>query len=163
MSIMPELIRRRDPAARDECWLIFYDGVRVGMIAKRTGNPTNTDAWAWSCGFYPGGGPGEDRHGTATTFHLARDAFEQAWRDYLPKRTSQDFQAWRDHDAHTARKYALWDAGKKLEPPNYGPGRPASRFRKCPCGEVFDMQDLPAVQIHLPHITAAIEGKGRLT
>jgi hypothetical protein len=118
MGIMPELIRRRDPAAPDECWLIFYDGVRVGMIAKRTGNPTNTDAWAWSCGFYPGGGPGDDRHGTATTFHLARDAFEQAWRDYLPKRTPEDFQAWRDHDAHTARKYALWAAGKKLEPPN---------------------------------------------
>jgi hypothetical protein len=94
---------------------------------------------------------------------LARDAFEQAWRDYLPKRTPEDFQAWRDHDAHTARKYALWAAGRKLEPPNYGPGRPASRFRKCNCGEVFDMQDPRAVQIHLPHITAAIEGKGRLT
>jgi hypothetical protein len=25
---------------------------------------------------------------------LARDAFEQAWRDYLPKHTPEDFQAW---------------------------------------------------------------------
>jgi hypothetical protein len=33
----------------------------------------------------------------------------------------------------------MWDAGKKLESPSYGPGKPCSRFRKCPCGEIFDM------------------------
>jgi hypothetical protein len=59
---------------------------------------------------------------------------------FLSNRTDADFQAWRDERDWTERKYALWDAGKRLEPPNYGPGKPCSRFMKCPCGEVFDMR-----------------------
>jgi hypothetical protein len=42
-----------------------------------------------------------------------------------------------------------------LEPPSYGPGKPAHRFRKCPCGEVFDMHGPEEVLVHVPHITAA--------
>jgi hypothetical protein len=52
----------------------------------------------------------------------------------------------------TERKYALWDAGRRLEAPSHGPGKPAHRFRKCPCGEVFDMRP-DAVLMHVPHIT----------
>ncbi len=52
----------------------------------------------------------------------------------------------------TERKYALWDAGKRLEAPNHGPGKPCSRFMKCPCGEVFDMHGPEAVLVHVPHI-----------
>ena len=43
----------------------------------------------------------------------------------------------------------------RLEPPSYGPGKPSSRFMKCPCGEVFDMHGPEEVLVHLPHITAA--------
>jgi hypothetical protein len=78
----------------------------------------------------------------------SRADFERAWKIFLSKRTEADFQAWRE------RKYALWDAGKKLEPPSYGPGKPYSRFRKCPCGEVFDMHGPEEVLMHVPHITA---------
>jgi hypothetical protein len=74
---------------------------------------------------------------------------------FLSKRTEADFQAWRDQRDWTDRKYALWDAGKKLEPPSYGPGKPASRFMKCPCGEVFDMGGPAEVVLHVPHISAA--------
>jgi hypothetical protein len=81
--------------------------------------------------------------------------FERAWQAFLSKRTEADFQAWRDQRDWTARKYALWDAGKRLEPPSYGPGKPCSRFMKCPCGEVFDMHGPEEVFLHLPHITAA--------
>jgi hypothetical protein len=49
--------------------------------------------------------------------------FEREWRVFLSKRTEADFQAWRDQRNWTARKYALWDAGKRLEPPSYGPGK----------------------------------------
>jgi hypothetical protein len=52
------------------------------------------------------------------------------------------------------RKYALWDAGKRLDPPSYGPGKPASCFMKCPCGEIFDMHGLAEVVVHVPHISA---------
>ena len=75
----------------------------------------------------------------AATFDQARSDFEAAWKVFLANRTEADLQAWRDQRDWTARKYALWDAGKRLEPPSYGPGKPCSRFRKCPCGEVFDM------------------------
>ena len=70
-------------------------------------------------------------------------------RVFLSKRTEADFQAWRDQRDWTARKYAMWDAGKRLEPPSYGPGKPCSRFMKCPCGEVFDMHGPEAVLVHV--------------
>jgi hypothetical protein len=106
-----------------------------------TGNPHDTEPWEWRCGFYPGSRPGECTAGTAETFDQARAEFEEAWRVFLSKRTESDFQAWRAQRDWTERKYALWDAGKRLEPPSYGPGKPASRFMKCPCGEVFAMYE----------------------
>jgi hypothetical protein len=38
---MPELTRRRDLEARDECWHVFYGDARAGTIAIRSGNPTD--------------------------------------------------------------------------------------------------------------------------
>jgi hypothetical protein len=34
-------------------------------------------------------------------------------------------------------------------------GETAHRFRKCPCGEIFDMHGPEAVLVHVPHISAA--------
>jgi hypothetical protein len=34
----------------------------------------------------------------------------------LSNRTEADFQGWREQRDWTERKYALWDAGKRLEP-----------------------------------------------
>src|SRR6266566_8561411 len=152
---MPALTRRRSADHRHQCWHIYYGDVHVGTIAERVGNPPDTDPWEWSCGFYPGSHPGEHESDTAPTFDDARADFERAWRVFLAKRTEADFQAWREQRDWTARKYARWDAGKRLEPPNYGPGKPCSRFRKCPCGEVFDMQGPEQVMVHVPHITAS--------
>ena len=36
---MPELTRRRNLEAPDECWHIYFSDVRVGSIAKRVGIP----------------------------------------------------------------------------------------------------------------------------
>jgi hypothetical protein len=36
----------------------------------------------------------------------------------------------------TARKYALWHAGKRLDPPNYEPGKPCSRLSAGPKIEI---------------------------
>jgi len=109
----------------------------------------------WCCGFYPGSHPGEHQSDTAPTFDEARADFEREWQVFLSKRTEADFQAWRDQRDWTARKYALWEAGKRLEPPSYGPGKPCSRFMKCPCGQVFDMHGPEEVFVHVPHISAA--------
>jgi hypothetical protein len=65
---MPALTRRRSKDAREECWHVYYGDVRVGTIAIRSGNPADTDPWAWSCGFYPGSHPREYTSGTAATF-----------------------------------------------------------------------------------------------
>ena len=113
---MPELTRRRSEQHREECWHIYFGDVPVGTIAERTGNPHDTDQWEWSCGFYPGSEPGEVSCDTAATFEEARADFERAWQVFLSNRTEADFQAWRDQRDWTARKYALWDAGKRLEP-----------------------------------------------
>lgn len=39
------LTRRRDPDALQETWLVYYGDVRVGAIAKRSGNPADIDLW----------------------------------------------------------------------------------------------------------------------
>ena len=89
----PELTRRRNPDARDECWHIYFGDVPVGAaIALRTGMPPAEDPWGWSCGFYPGSPPRECTDGTAATFNQARADFEAAWRVFLSHRTEADFQ-----------------------------------------------------------------------
>jgi hypothetical protein len=92
---MPELTRRRSTDAREECWHIYYGDVHAGTIARRVGNPFDTDPWEWSCGFFSGSHPRECTHGTSATFDQARADFERAWAVFLPKRTEADFQMWR--------------------------------------------------------------------
>jgi hypothetical protein len=152
---MPELTRRRYPEARDECWHVYFGDVHAGTLAIRTGNPHDTDSWEWRCGFYPGSRPGECNGGTSASFEEARTDFEAAWRVFLSKRTEAGFQEWRDQRDWTERKYALWDAGKRLESPSHGPGKPCSRFMKCPCGEIFAMYEAAEVVLHVPHVSAA--------
>jgi hypothetical protein len=129
--------------------------VRVGTIARRVGQPNHEDSWEWRCGFYPGSEPGEYRNGTAATFDRARADFEQAWQDFLSKQTEADFQAWRDQRDRTERKYALWDAGKRLPPNEWAPGKPCGIYMKCSCGEIFNSHHLADTVVHVPHISAA--------
>jgi hypothetical protein len=83
-----------------------------------------------------------------TTFEQARADFERAWQVFLSNRTEADFQAWRDEQDWTARKYAMWEAGEKL------PSQKPNSLMRCPCGEVFDSHRLENTLIHVPHITA---------
>src|ERR1700694_2033688 len=142
------LSRRPSPDAED-CWHIWYGNVRVGAITIRTGNPHDTDPWQWDCGFYPGSHPRERRSGTAATFDQARADFEDAWRIFLSKRTEADFQAWRDEQDWTERKYAMWERGERM------PSQKPSSLMTWPCGQVFDSHHLEENLIHVPHITAA--------
>jgi hypothetical protein len=75
---MPAFARRRNPDARQESWLVYYDDVCVGTIGLRSGNPFGTDQWQWRCGFYPGSEPGDCTSGTAASFDEARGDFELA-------------------------------------------------------------------------------------
>jgi hypothetical protein len=111
---MPVLTRRRSPESREECWHIYYGDVRVGTIARRVGNPFDTDPWEWTCGFYPGSHPRECTNGTSETFDQARADFERAWAVFLSKRTEADFQKWRDQEAWTSEKYRRFDRGERI-------------------------------------------------
>src|SRR5258705_10276682 len=111
---MPALIRRRSKDAHAESWQIFYGDVQVGTISMRSGIPVDEDPWGWSCGFYPGSEPGEYISGTAATFDQARAEFGEAWPVFLAKRTDADFEAFRQHRAKTAWKYAMWDTGCRM-------------------------------------------------
>ena len=152
---MPELTRRRSTDAREECWHIYYGDIHAGTIAIRTGSPHDEDPWEWCCGFYPGSHPGEHQSDTAATFDEARADFEGAWQVFLSKRTEADFQAWRHQRDWTARKYALWDAGKKLPPNEWEPGKPVQSLPEVPCGVLFNVRGPQEVQVHVPHIAAA--------
>jgi hypothetical protein len=98
--------------------------VHVGTIAIRSGIPHDEDPWGWTCGFYPGGHPGECTSGAAATFDQARADFEQAWRVFLSKRTEADFEEWLDQEAWTAEKYRRFDRGERM-PPDWKPPRRA--------------------------------------
>ncbi|MDO9385016.1 MAG: hypothetical protein Q7T86_19390 [Hyphomicrobiaceae bacterium] len=124
---MPALTRRLYPE-RPDCWHVYYDDVHAGTIARRVGNPHDTDQWEWICGFYPGCGPGEYEDATAATFEQARAGFEEAWQRLLPKRTEADFEAWRNHQTFTSWKYRMHDTGTKL------PTELASGRSHCFCG-----------------------------
>jgi hypothetical protein len=84
------------------------------MIVERSGVANTAEPWEWHCGFYPGGRPGEQRYGRAASFEAARASFEAAWRDYLPKCTDADFEAWRDQEARTTEKYRSFDSRERM-------------------------------------------------
>lgn len=146
---MPELSRRRSPDDRHDCWHIFYDGVHVGTIAPRIGIAPDQPPWGWQCGFYPGCHPGEHSNGSADSFDQARERFEAAWRVCLANRTPADFQEWREQQAWTERKYAMWARGERM------PTQTPSSRMTCPCGEGFDSHRLEDNLAHVPHNTAS--------
>jgi hypothetical protein len=151
---MPELTRRRDLEAADECWHVYYGDMRVGAIAKRIGIPPGEDPWGWACGFYPGSHPRECTNGAAATFDLARADFEDAWAVFLSKRTDADFGEWRDQQAWTARKYAMWERGELQ------PSQKPNTMMRCPCGETFDSHDPAGSYVHRRHLYAAQAADG---
>lgn len=105
-----KLTRRPDPH-RPECWRIWCGDICAGWIAKAVGMPDAQNCWTWSAGFYPGSRPGEIKNGTADTFEEAKVKFERAWLAFAASRTPEDFEAWREQEEWTARKYAARDAG----------------------------------------------------
>ena len=104
---MPELTRRRSTDAREECWHVHYGDVLAGTIAIGNGNPHDEDPWEWHCGFHLGCHPGEPRPASRRPAPISKTH----GRFFLAKRTEADFQAWRDQQDWTARKYAMWQAG----------------------------------------------------
>jgi hypothetical protein len=130
---LSELTRRRSDD-RHDCWHIYYGDVHAGTIAMSVGNPSDSDPWEWSCGFYPGSHPREIQSGTSATFDEARAEFGSAWKIFLSNRTEADFQAWRHQRDSTAWKYAMW---VKL------PTQVTSGRSRCFCGGDLTISGVP--------------------
>ena len=130
---MTALTRRHDSKAPAETWRIYFGDIQAGTIAKNKGS-IGSPAWQWFCGFYPGSHPGEQSVGTAASFAEARSAFESAWRAFVSRRSPGDFDEWRRHQAFTAWKYAMWDAGCRL------PTQNTSGRSRCFCGAEIDLR-----------------------
>ncbi|RYF53378.1 MAG: hypothetical protein EOO27_26310 [Comamonadaceae bacterium] len=93
---MPELTRRRtwpDDQHAAEDWSIFYGDIGVGRIMRHQG--TAQVIWRWSVGFQLGRHPRDNIAGTADSFEQAREAWAQAWAEYLPDCTEAQFEEYR--------------------------------------------------------------------
>jgi hypothetical protein len=139
-------LTRRRSSKRSDCWHVFYGDVHVGTIAARAGVPVYVDQWGWQCGFYPPSHHGQHIEDTAASFNQARADFEAAWREYLPKCTEVDFEAYRRQEAWTAWKYAMLDAGCKM------PTQSTSGQARCFCGATIDIHGAQA-HVYSAHMT----------
>jgi hypothetical protein len=88
---MAALTRRRNQDRNRESWRILYGDIEVGWIGQRSGVPKDAEQWGWHCGFFPLSQRGVRAHGVAPSFEKARNAFEAAWADILPRCSNTDF------------------------------------------------------------------------
>jgi len=118
---MPTLTRRRYPE-RPDCWHVYYGDVRVGTIARRVGNPHDTDPWEWDCGFYPGSHPREHKIPPRPSSKPAPISNAPGQRSYRTGRRPISRRG--DQQAWTAEKYRRFDRGERM-PPDWAPQRPS--------------------------------------
>ena len=123
--LMTELTRRR-LHKRFESWGIFYGDVQVGHISKMIGLGSSV-IWQWSCGFY-GCETHQQSSGNQDSFDEAKAAFAGAWNLLQPQITEAMLDEWRKHQAWTAWKYAMIDAGCRL------PTQSTTGRARCFCG-----------------------------
>jgi len=110
MAHGPPLPARRYPE-RPDCWHVFFTATfHVGTIARRTGNPHDTDSWEMALAAFLSGlasGRMHRRHGpTSFDRKPARPSMPHG-RCFLSNRTEADFQAWRDQRDWTCLKRVL--------------------------------------------------------
>ncbi|WP_441256427.1 hypothetical protein AB7Z32_23660 [Bradyrhizobium sp. 482_C4_N1_1] len=151
---MPPLTRRSDNDPHRQGWLIYFGDVRIGHIGRRAGVPVHADQWGWSCGFYPGMGPGVQRAGVASTFEAARETFEAAWSQILPTIPDSAFDEWRRDRDWRAEVAAKRSRGEKLD------SEVPSTMRRCVCGVLFDEWKPAESYPHRKHIYAAQATRG---
>lgn len=106
-------LTRRPDEHRPDCWRIHCGDICCGWIALAT-TINGQSEWQWRVAMYPGSRPGEGYGGSASTYDEAKAAFKIAWLKFAHSRTPEDFEAYRDQQQWTARKYALRDAGKEI-------------------------------------------------
>lgn len=145
---MTELTRRRRNE-RFEAWEISCRDVIVGSLSHQNSVGCSM-IWQWACGFYPGCELNQMRTGREDTFEGAKAAFQRAWDHLMPQITEDMKDEWRRHQAFTAWKYAMWDAGCWM------PTRNANGRSRCFCGAEIAIMDtyhhIYAVHMELPDV-----------
>jgi hypothetical protein len=84
----------------------------VGRITERSGNPFDTDKWAWSIGYstLPG------RYwlqGTAPTRKAAEAEWKRNWPKFRDARSEADWHDARESQDQSRKKIDIFDAGQK--------------------------------------------------
>ena len=143
MAQNPTLTRRR-LNERFESWGIFYADVLVGGLSEIHGTEGKM-IWQWSCGFYPGCTPRQQSAGNADYFDEAKAAFHIAWDRLRPQITLAMIEEWRAHQAFTAWKYAMWDAGCQM------PTQTTTGKSQCFCGSEITIAGVPA-HVYAKHL-----------
>jgi hypothetical protein len=132
-----------------DAYQVMLEGVPVGSIARRD---LAYEVVCWQWGIYEFGRivPGID--GQADTLKEAMAAFRAAWDRIV---TPLDIVWMRATTEATETKYRQFDKGdRRAAAIEIEPGKPADRFKRCACGEAFDMQSLVETKVHVPHIKA---------
>lgn len=124
---MTALTRRLLNNEHHESWGIFDGDVQVGRMSEIHGTEGRM-IWQWSCGFYPGCDKHQQSAGNQDTYDEAKTAFTEAWEQLRPHITPAMRDAWRQQQAWTAWKYAMWDARCKM------PAQITSGVSRCFCG-----------------------------
>lgn len=139
------LTRRRDATENLEQWSIYDEGVLVGLMRK-VGATDGKTAWQWSCGM------SELPHqpsGSAADFDEARAELQQAWDEIAHQVTPAMREEWLYHEAFTAWKYAMHDAGCQM------PTQKPEGWSHCFCGARITTSGVP------DHIRVAHMGTNR--
>lgn len=113
------LTRRRDNTENLEQWSIWDGDVCVGLM-RNIGSTGAKMVWQWSCW--------GNESGSEDTYEAARAAFQKAWDRIWPTITEAERDAFRFQEAHTAWKYAMWDAGCRM------PTQSPEGWSVCFCG-----------------------------
>lgn len=93
---------------------IYWDGLRVGRISKRLGNPPGTPAWDWAISV---SGQIGGLSGTADSYEEARFAWKKRWPAFRDARSYDDWKAARETQEYNDKKDDVWHAKKLTSDP----------------------------------------------
>lgn len=134
---MNALTRRRLDTENLESWGIFDGDVRVGGLTKVNGTGSQV-LWQWACGFYPGCNKRTQQSGgNCETFDEAKARFQETWDRLEPQITPAMRTEWLEHQAFTAWKYAMHEAGCRM------PTQNATGRSRCFCGADLAIAAVP--------------------
>lgn len=108
------LTQRRLNDRHHTIFYIYWDGLRVGSISKREGNPPGTDPWQWSMSVSGQVGGISD---TASSYGEARTIWKERWPAFRDARSHDDWKEARETQEYHEKKDNVREAKKLTSDP----------------------------------------------